>query len=127
MIGRCHTRSSMSGGVLSGLLLLVPTLLWAHAFPDHSDPRVGSQLKASPSQVRIWFDSELEPLFSSIEVLDAHQSKVDKGDGRVNPDDHTLLEAGVPPLAPGSYTVSWRVVAHDGHPSEGRFPFEVSP
>lgn len=110
-----------------GLLLLVPTLLWAHAFPDHSEPRVGSAVKTPPAQVKMWFDSELEPLFSMIEVFDAHQNKVDKGDGRVDPSDHTLLEVTLSPLIPGSYTVSWRVVAHDGHPTEGRFPFTVSP
>ena len=113
------------GGALLGLLLIIPSPLWAHAFPDHSDPRVGSELKAPPVQVKIWFDSELEPLFSSIEVFDTHQNKVDKGNGRVNPEDHKLLEVNLSPLAPGSYTVSWRVVAHDGHPTEGRFPFTV--
>ena len=117
----------MVGGVLSGLLLLVPTLLWAHAFPDHSEPRVGSAVKTPPAQVKMWFDSELEPLFSTIEVFDAHQTKVDQDDGRVDPNDHTLLEVTLSPLTPGTYTVSWRVVAHDGHPSEGRFPFTVSP
>ncbi len=127
MIAPRYTRSSVLGGVLAGLLLLAPTLLWAHAFPDHSEPRVGSAVKTPPAQVKMWFDSELEPLFSSIEVFDAHQNKVDKGDGRVNPNDHTLLETTLSSLPPGQYTVSWRVVAHDGHPTEGRFPFTVSP
>jgi methionine-rich copper-binding protein CopC len=58
-------------------------------------------------------------------VFDTHQKKVDKGDGQVNSDDHTLLEVTLQQLAPGDYTVSWRVVAHDGHPTEGRFPFTV--
>ena len=113
-------------GVLVGLVLAASSLAWAHAFPDHSEPRVGSEVKASPSSVKIWFDSELEPLFSTIEVFDSQENKVDKGDGGVNSDDHSLLEASVPPLAAGRYTVSWRVVARDGHPTEGRFPFTVS-
>ncbi len=120
-------RSSVMGGALVGLLLVSSSLVWAHAFPDHSEPRVGSAVKTPPVQVKMWFDSELEPLFSTIEVFDAHQNKVDKGDGRVNPNDHTLLEVTLPPLTPGTYSVSWRVVAHDGHPTEGRFPFTVSP
>ncbi len=124
---RFTRRSRMMGRALIGLLLFSSSPVWAHAFPDHSEPRVGSELKTPPATVKIWFDSELEPLFCSIEVFDAHQNKVDKGDGRVNPSDHTLLEVTLSPLIPGSYTVSWRVVAHDGHPTEGRFPFTVSP
>ncbi len=118
-------KSKGMAGIVLGILLFIPGLLWAHAFPDHSDPRVGSELKSPPAQVKIWFDSELEPLFSSIEVFDANHKKVDKGDGQVNPDDHTLLEVNLQQLTPGNYTVSWRVVAHDGHPTEGRFPFTV--
>ena len=117
--------SNKIGGVLLGLLLVAPVSAWGHAFPDHSDPRVGSELKTPPAQAKIWFDSELEPVFSSLEVLDADQKKVDKGDGRVNPDDHNLLEVNLPPLPPGTYQVSWSVVAHDGHRTEGRFKFKV--
>jgi len=119
------TKSKKIGGALLGLLLIIPISAWGHAFPDHSDPRVGSELKTSPAQAKIWFDSELEPVFSSIEVLDANQKKVDKGDGRVDPSDHTLLEVGLPPLSPGTYEVSWSVVAHDGHRTEGRFKFTI--
>jgi len=117
--------SKKIGGALLGLLLIVPISAWGHSFPDHSDPRVGSEIKTPPTQARIWFDSELEPVFNSIEVLDANQKKVDKGDGRVNPNDHTLLEVSLPPLPPGKYEVSWSVVSHDGHRTEGRFKFTI--
>ena len=119
------SRRSKGTVIVLGSLLLFPGLLWAHAFPDHSDPRVGSQLEAPPPKVKIWFDSELEPLFSSIEVFDAKQHKVDNGDGQVNSNDHTLLEVNLKQLAPGSYTVLWHVAAHDGHPTEGRFSFTI--
>ncbi len=119
-------RLLLVGGALTGLLLTSSSPAWAHAFPDHSEPRVGSELKDPPPTVKIWFDSDLEPLFSTIEVFDAHQSKVDRGDGAVNAKDHSLLEVTLSSLAPGNYTVSWRVVSHDGHPTEGKFPFTVS-
>ncbi len=111
--------------ILLGLSLTVPIPAWAHAFPDHSNPRVGSELSTPPAQAKIWFDAELEPLFSSIEVSDANQKKVDKGDGRVDPNDHTLLEISLPSLPPGTYQVSWSVVAHDGHRTEGRYSFKI--
>jgi hypothetical protein len=50
---------------------------------------------------------------------------VDKGDGRVNPSDSTILEVSLPPLPPGNYRVFWSVVARDGHRTEGDFPFTI--
>jgi methionine-rich copper-binding protein CopC len=106
-------------------LLLAPSSAWAHAFPDHSEPRVGHTVEASPPAVRIWFDGRIEPVFSSLRVEDDGKRRVDKGDGRVNPDDGTLLEVGLPPLPPGKYRVFWSVVARDGHRTEGDFAFRV--
>ena len=111
--------------VLAGALLCVPVAVWAHAFPDHSEPRVGSTVTVPPSQVRIWFDGEIEPVFSTIKVEDVDKRRVDKGDGRVNPQDGRVLEASVPPLPPGKYRVYWSVVARDGHRTEGDFPFRI--
>ena len=96
----------------------------AHVFPDHSEPRVGRTVPA-PSAVRIWFDGEIEPVFSTIRVESADKSRVDAGDGRVNPRDGTLLEVSVPVLPSGSYRVYWSVVARDGHRTEGSYPFQV--
>jgi methionine-rich copper-binding protein CopC len=98
---------------------------WAHAFPDHSDPRVGHTLDAPPPSVRIWFDGEIEPVFSSIRVEDDNKRQVDRGDPHVSSTDRTLLEVSLPPLPSGRYEVVWSVVARDGHRTEGRFPFRI--
>ena len=105
--------------------LLVPSSAVAHAFPDHSEPRVGHTVEASPPSVRIWFDGQIEPVFSKIRVEDGDKRQVDKGDSRVDPADATLLEVGLPGLAPGRYRVFWSVVARDGHRTEGDFAFRV--
>lgn len=104
---------------------LIAVSSWGHAFPDHSEPRVGATLQTPPSQVRIWFDGALEPAFSIIMVLNADKQRVDKGDGRVNPSDNTILEVSLPPLPSGKYRVFWSVVARDGHRTEGDFPFTI--
>ena len=98
---------------------------WAHAFPDHSDPRVGHTVDVSPSAVRIWFDSDIEPVFSSIRVESEQKERVDKGDVQVDPTDATLLEVSVPLLPAGDYQVFWTAVARDGHRTEGNFPFHI--
>jgi methionine-rich copper-binding protein CopC len=97
----------------------------AHAFPDHSDPRVGHTVDASPPLVRIWFDSDIEPVFSTVQVEDADGKRVDQGDAHVDAADGKLLEVSVPSLSAGAYQVVWSVVARDGHRTEGRFPFRV--
>ena len=107
------------------LLSVLPEASWAHAFPDHSDPKVGATVTVSPDRVRIWFDSELEPAFSRIMVHNANGEMVDKRDGRVNPSDATLLEVSVPRLPAGTYRVIWDVAARDGHRTKGDYTFMV--
>lgn len=111
--------------LVAAALLVAPSSGWAHAFPDHSEPRVGHTLDASPPTVRIWFDGAIEPVFSTIRVESADQQRVDKRDGRVDPTDPTLLQVSLPPLPPGRYRVLWSVIARDGHRTEGDFPFRI--
>jgi methionine-rich copper-binding protein CopC len=110
---------------LIGLLFASPGVSWGHAFPDHSEPRVGSTVSVSPSVVRIWFDGDIEPVFSTIMVHTMDGSMVDKGDSRVDPQESTLLEVSVPPLPPGQYLVIWSVIARDGHRTMGQYTFTI--
>jgi methionine-rich copper-binding protein CopC len=104
---------------------VLPEASWGHAFPDHSDPKVGSTVSASPAQVRIWFDSDLEQAFSTLMVHNADGKMIDKRDTRVGPADPKLLQVSVPPLPPGIYLVIWNVVARDGHRTNGQFSFTI--
>lgn len=112
---------------------LLAVLLWgvagagAHAFLDHADPRVGSTVKAPPAQVRLWFTEGLEPAFSGAHVLNDAGQRVDKTDSQVDSSDRTLLRVSLPPLAPGTYKVIWRVLSVDSHVTEGDFTFRVAP
>lgn len=99
---------------------------WAHAFPDNSLPHVGATVDSSPPQVKVWFNGEIEPVFSTLIVANAAGSAVSGGKGKVDAADHALLETDIPEtLAPGQYTVHWSVIAHDGHHTEGHFTFTV--
>ena len=99
----------------------------AHAFLDHADPKVGSTVKASPTEVKIWFTEGVILPFSDLKVLDASGKEVQKSDKHLDPRRSDVLIVSVPPLKPGKYTVSWRVTAVDTHVTHGTFPFEVSP
>lgn len=128
---RKHYHDNRSMGPWSGSVALVIGLLltavsaWGHSFPDHSEPRVGWTVD-KPAQVRIWFDVPIEPIFSTIKVVDANGQQVDRQDGRVNPADHTLLEVSLPALPPGKYRVFWNVISIDTHRTEGDYPFTIS-
>jgi hypothetical protein len=99
----------------------------AHAFLDHAAPAVGSAVHGSPRQVKLWFTQQLEPAFSSAQVLDAAGKRVDSADAKVDKQDASLLQVSLPPLSPGKYRVTWRVLSVDTHVTEGDFTFDVTP
>lgn len=107
------------------LLMAICSRASAHVYPDHADPKVGSEIGASPKEVKIWFTGGIEPSFSSMEVLDANGKQVDKKDAKVDANDNTLLVVSVQQLPPGTYKVVWHVVATDTHKTKGDFKFVV--
>jgi methionine-rich copper-binding protein CopC len=112
---------------LCGLVLMGVWLgtAWGHVFPSRSEPRVGATVAVPPTRVRIWFDSAVQPAFSTLRVQNESGQPIDKGDGHVDSSDITLLEVSLPPLSPGAYRVMWSVVARDGHRAEGSYTFTV--
>lgn len=101
-------------------------LACAHAFPSNSSPHVGATVAAPPTAVKVWFDGEIEPVFSTLVVKNAAGQQVSSGKGQVDAKDHTLLETALAQGQPaGTYTVYWSVVAIDGHHTEGHFDYRV--
>jgi copper resistance protein C len=116
---------------LTQLLLTTCTVLllvqgsWAHAFLDHAEPAVGSQIHGAPTQVKIWFTEKLEPALSKIQVFDPSGAEVDKRDVKVDQSNGALLTVSLPELKPGKYKVVWRAVSVDTHVTTGNFTFEL--
>ena len=98
----------------------------AHAFLDHAEPKVGSEVAVTPTEVKIWFTEAIEPAFSKVQVLDADGKQIDKKDFHLDAKDKKLAIVSVPPLLPGKYKVTWQVVASDTHKTEGDFTFTVT-
>lgn len=99
----------------------------AHSFPDRFVPARNATVRAAPAEVRILFDGDLEPAFSTIQVTDATGRRVDRGAARVDERNRRLLRLGLNPLGPGVYHVVWRILAIDGHRNEGTYVFTVKP
>jgi methionine-rich copper-binding protein CopC len=97
-----------------------------HSFPIRSEPRVGWTIADSPRKVTIWFDGELEPVFSTIAVYNSAKQQVDKNNSRVGGSDNTVLEVDLPPLPAGSYRVYWKALSKDTHVTEGDFSFTIA-
>jgi Uncharacterized protein, homolog of Cu resistance protein CopC len=107
-------------------LLLGAGVAWSHAFLERAEPRVGSTVKAAPSQVRVWFTEALEPAFSTLEVVNQSGDRVDRGPARVDAASPSMLQVPLKPLAPGTYRVKWRVLSVDTHVTEGDFTFSIT-
>src|SRR6266550_4560059 len=78
----------------------------AHAFLVKSDPAVGATV-AAPKTLRLEFSEALELGFSGIDVMNGSGGAVPAANVRFNGNDHKLLLADLPPLAPGAYRVKW--------------------
>jgi methionine-rich copper-binding protein CopC len=107
------------------MLLLLLQGSWAHAFVDHAEPAVGSQVHSAPAQVKIWFTERLEPALSKIQVFDTSGQEIDLRDAKIDQSNAALLTVSLPELKPGKYKVVWRAVSVDTHVTTGNFMFEL--
>jgi methionine-rich copper-binding protein CopC len=96
-----------------------------HAVLQRSEPRVDSRLKRPPDEVRLYFSERLEPAYSSVQVLNDRDLRVDRRDSRVDRANPALLRTTLPPLPAGPYKVRWRVLSIDGDVTEGVFTFQI--
>jgi copper resistance protein C len=101
------------------------SLALAHSGLQRAEPPVESTLKRPPKELKLYFSERLEPAYSRARVEDGQGARVDRDDSRVDRSNPLLLRVTLPPLAPGTYTVIWRVLSVDSHITEGRFTFRV--
>lgn len=107
---------------------LAPSVAFAHAHLVKASPAVGSQVAASPTEIRISFSEAIELRFSGAEVKTASGSAVATGAVSIDPSDKaTLVVPLKAALTAGSYKVTWHVVSVDTHKTQGSFSFEVKP
>lgn len=103
---------------------------FGHARLVRSEPANQSSVATAPKVVHAWFTEELRVQGSTISVLDARGRRMDGGKGGVDLDDldRKSMMVRVGPLAPGTYTVKWKVVSVDDLAvTTGAFTFFVGP
>ena len=109
------------------LAILAPAAADAHAVLVKSSPARRAVMSVPPPRVELTFNERLEPAYSTMSVWGAAESRVDDSKIVVGPDDPRRLSVGLKPVAPGTYTVKFRVLSVDGHLVEGTYAFEVRP
>ena len=97
----------------------------AHPFVRATDPPQGARLQGAPQQVRLVLNEAAVPGLSTVTVRSREGRTVAAGPLPLDPDRRGGALA-LPPLAGGTYTVTWKVLAAvDGHVVRGRLRFSV--
>lgn len=117
---RMQRRSKFWGAVTA---CLITQLALAHARLERSTPADGSTLSVLPAALEMRFS---EPARLTALWIQRDQEPRQALKGLPTSADRTLRVA-LPTLAPGVYSLSWRVVSADGHIASGTVRFTISP
>jgi len=115
--------------LLFSLLLVIFTTcsdnVFAHASLVKAEPARRAALSVPPKQIRLWFNEEIEAEYASLTVLDAAKKAVTEKKPLIHPDDPKSIYLELPELAPGKYTVKFRVLSVDGHVVDADYTFGI--
>lgn len=115
------SRTLRLAAALAAPLLFAAPAAFAHAHLHASAPAADTTV-AAPNTVHMEFSEKLEPKFSGAELKSAAGAAVNVK-AKISGTTMDLTPAKA--LAAGAYTVTWHVLAGDGHKSNGQFAFTV--
>ena len=96
-----------------------------HAHLVRAEPAVNDTIAATPKAVRLWFSEPVELGLSRVKIVRIGGDTVKTSGLRHEGSAATsaALDLSAPPTAPGTYVVTYHVVARDGHPTTGSYNF----
>jgi len=97
----------------------------AHAIILESSPQHKASL-TTPKQLVLRFNSRLEKPLCSVQLIGPHQKTIVLFRQAADAPPDTLAYP-LPALEPGDYQARWKVMAADGHVTEGTVVFTVVP
>ena len=104
---------------------LVTPIVFAHAAIQASLPAADAILEATPKEIVLTFNEDVEPLFSSVTLKNSTGNDIELGKLSKDATNARILRISVPSLKSGTYKVLWIAVGHDGHRRKGEFTFMV--
>jgi len=124
----CTLRRILPAPIFSVLLVLavlaaIPKPLWAHAVLMESKPKLNSTVKGSDLPIWLRFNVRVDGKRSRLQLTGPDGSVVPLDAPRQTAPD--ILESHVSGLKAGAYKLQWRVLASDGHMSNGEVDFTV--
>jgi len=97
----------------------------AHAALVKAEPPRRAVLAKAPAHVQLWFNEEIESAYASLVVLDAGKNSVTAVKPQLASNDLKSIVLPLPELAPGKYSVKFRVLSLDGHVIQSSFDFTI--
>lgn len=101
----------------------VPTSSWGHAVLVESIPPHKATLTTSPQTVLLRFNAALEHMITQVYLVDRQKTRTPLAD--IDESKPNEIVVHPPKLPPGVYTILYKVLARDGHVTEGSIRFTV--
>lgn len=117
--------------MLSMIAMIMMTLMhagqvFAHASLVKAEPARRAVLSNAPTQIRLWFNEEIEAAYASLSVLDEDKKSITDKKVEVHPEDPKSIVLELPEMQSGRYTVKFRVLSVDGHVVDSEYNFTIS-
>lgn len=123
-IGRWFVPAILGTVGIIGAWLVQPPAATAHAIILESSPRHEEAL-ASPTRLVLRFNSRLERKLCSVQLVGPRRQTIALLRPEATAGADTLAYS-LPTLEPGAYQARWKVMAADGHVTEGIVAFTVT-
>ena len=114
-----------AGVVAAAVLASSPGEATAHALVLESAPAQGATPTSPPTHVFLRFNSKLEKRLSHVSLAPEKGKPVALPISVNGQDQPDRIDLPLAPLAPGAYVVRYKVLAVDGHITEGILRFSV--
>ncbi len=113
---------SMLKGFIGAALLSVAAAAEAHTHLKAATPADGSTVQSSPERITLTFSEAARVTALTIQKDGGPEQKLTP----LPAESAAQVSVPAPKLAPGKYTVSWRVVSEDSHIMSGKLHFTVA-
>ena len=125
MLFRRLVPDALAALALSVVLLVPQGHVAAHSLLIESVPAHGAKLSAAPSIALLRFNTRIEPALTRVSLVEGRQRRTALEISKESVVDRIIVP--LPPLAPGVYTLAYKVLAIDGHVTKGLIQFTILP